>query len=206
MSVWVTEPEISKILHRIIKPGCICLEIGACCGEHTPSLSKLVGEGKVISIEPATYNIDHIRKMQLPNVTMIEAAASDFIGQADLYHGRGGSNFEFNLRGKDVCGNKTKPYKQVEVITVDSLLDDSRCDVMMVDVEGHAGKVLRGASKTINTYQPYLVLEVHDDGEWKEIQEVIDYKFYNLRLEEISSRSYFTLAIPPSKSINELRT
>lgn len=205
MSIWVPEPEVDRILRKIIKPGYVCLEVGACCGEHTTLLSKLVGnKGKVISIEPAAYNIDHIRKLKLPNVTMIEAAASDFSGQADLYHGRGGSNFEFNLRGEDVCGNKTKTYKSVEVKTIDDILDGGRCEIMLIDVEGHAGKVLRGAKKTIDSYQPCLILEVHDNGEWKEIRETIDYKFYNPKLEETSERSYFTLAIPPSIDVRRL--
>lgn len=200
------EKEVADILQKIIKPGNTCIEVGACCGEHTPHLSDLVGEGRVISIEPAAYNMDHIRKLQLPNIETHEVAVSDFTGQADLFHGRGGSNFEFNLRGEDVCGNKTKPYKQVKVITIDGLLNNACCDIMLIDVEGHAGKVLRGAIKTISACQPYIILEVHDNGEWKEIQEAINYKFYNLKLEEISERNYFTLAIPPSKSIVELGT
>jgi FkbM family methyltransferase len=173
-SPWL-EPELAG-LPELVRPGGVCVDVGAAAGLYTLMLSDLVGPaGRVHSVEPLSFAHPVWSRLlgarDRPNVhrhTLAlsaqpgETALSVPIGRLGPVTGRSfltwqtdgvGSNAEF-LDHADVL---------VPVDTLDHLCHRAgmtRLDFVKIDVEGAELHVLRGGAHTIETLKPALLLEI----------------------------------------------
>ena len=173
-SPWL-EPELAG-LPELVRPGGVCVDVGAAAGLYTLLLSDLVGPaGRVHSVEPLSFAHPVWSRLlgarDRPNVhrhTLAlsaqpgETALSVPIGRLGPVTGRSfltwqtdgvGSNAEF-LDHADVL---------VPVDTLDHLCHRAamtRLDFVKIDVEGAELHVLRGGAHTIETLKPALLLEI----------------------------------------------
>ncbi|CAK0866962.1 unnamed protein product [Prorocentrum cordatum] len=163
------------ILLRLTSPGDTFVDIGANVGAVTVPLAAHVGqEGTVYSFEPFRqvfqYLNANVAVNGLANVHTFQYALSDaskaprtirapaptlLAGQnAGMYGVFQGASTEPNQQT-----SKTRErLEDVNVRTLDSF-QLPRVDVIKIDVEGHAARVLEGAAETLLAHRPILWFE-----------------------------------------------
>jgi FkbM family methyltransferase len=147
------EPELGH-LDDICGRGGVMVDVGAWYGPWSRRLARRAD--RLVALEPTSRHVT-LRQMLPGNAEVVQAAASDHSGEAELWSvGRGdGAEGLSSLQKRDVHGNSVT----VPVITIDDL-DISGVTFMKIDVEGHELAVLRGAAQTILRDRPRLLLEV----------------------------------------------
>jgi FkbM family methyltransferase len=165
-------------LQKLIKPGDIVFDIGANIGAHTLGLAQSAGpDGKVYAFEPTDLAFEKLKQNLALNPELskrtdarqilladdpsapreTEIYASWPLGAADDFvHPKHRGQLVTTLRAR--------------VDTVDRFVEREsieRLNLMKIDVDGHEYSVLRGAVKTVEKFQPVLVMEmcpyVHDE-------------------------------------------
>ncbi|WP_079063413.1 FkbM family methyltransferase [Streptacidiphilus griseoplanus] len=165
-------------LRPLVRPGAVCLDIGAEYGLYTWTLSALAGpRGAVHSFEPlpgpARWLSTTAALLGCGNVTVHRTALGERSHQGTMslprrrllpVHGRAyltegatgpGPNTEFAV---------SRPVP-TQVRTVDELCDRLRLrkvDFIKADVEGAEAAVLAGARNTLLRDRPALLLEIED--------------------------------------------
>lgn len=160
-----------EFLKKIIKPGDICIDIGANVGEHLYVLSKLVGNnGKVIGFEPSSEAFEIlqaiIKKTKLRNVEVFKIGlgnkkeTKEFITPIDEY---GVPNLSLtHIKNKETKSNGL--VEKVEITTLDDLMIQNplleKTKFMNCDVEGYELMVLEGGMKFISKVKPIILVEI----------------------------------------------
>jgi FkbM family methyltransferase len=147
------EPELGR-LDEISGSGGVMIDVGAWYGPWSRRLARRAD--RLVALEPTSRHL--VLRQALPsNAEVIQAAASDHTGRAELWSvGAGdGADGLSSLRKQDVHGNSVT----VPVVRIDDL-ELTGVTFMKVDVEGHELAVLRGAAQTIQRDRPRLLLEV----------------------------------------------
>jgi FkbM family methyltransferase len=147
------EPELTRAIMDVIKPGMTCYDCGANAGYFTLLFSKLVGPGgRVFAFEPLPKNAHHIRRHvemnKCANVSVLEVALAGQTGTARFHSDASKSHL-----GND--GDIT-----VECRNIDSLGLPAP-DVMKIDVEGAELSLIEGAMTTIRHYRPVIFMSLH---------------------------------------------
>jgi FkbM family methyltransferase len=149
----------SNLMKRHLRPGSICFDIGAQAGYHTLYASTMVGpKGRVFAFEPAPRNIANIKKHvainHLVNVTLVEAAVSDFDGVS-----------HFDCSGSAVAGHLSENGTlAVRTISLDHEINCSALpepDYIKIDAEGAELRILEGARGLLTRRHPTLSVETH---------------------------------------------
>lgn len=161
------EPAITNLFKEIIKPGDVCLDIGANIGWFTTLFQKLVGEkGEVHAFEPVPPTFEKLKrniKLNEPpaNVTANNLALGDVEKQIDLHifpnlpHGHASiSTFD-----QEDFVSYSSP-----MITLDAYLSAQKIDnvnLVKMDIEGAELMMLKGASKLFSQKNlPVLEIEM----------------------------------------------
>ena len=154
-----------KFLSSCLKPGMICIDVGAHYGFYTLHMARLVkNAGKVIACEPSKKNRNKLERNVLTNsfnqVVILPSAISNKKGTASLFFN------SYNTGGNTLLHQHSTCYKEqtkVDVETLDDVVSNlkiSRLDFIKVDVEGNEYAVLGGAVETIRTFLPVILIEL----------------------------------------------
>lgn len=163
-------------LASVVRPGSVCLDVGAAAGLYTVVLSHLAGpSGEVHSVEPLEFAHPVWRRVlgyrTRANVRHYTLAlgAEPGSGVMSVPFGRRvavtGRSF---LTGKSSgLGPNTEFVRHEEVPvaveTLDALVDRTgltRLDFIKIDVEGGELHVLQGGQHTIEQFRPALLVEI----------------------------------------------
>lgn len=172
------EPNISRTIERILKPGDTFLDIGENIGYHTLLGSRLVGPaGRVIAIEASPRIFDvlarHLAENGAANVDPINVAVSDRAGTLTLYDGGA-----FNLGSATTLPSRGLPaIGTVQALPLDQILspaDRSRIRLIKMDVEGAEPQILRQILADLGSFprDMDLIVEVSprdNRPEWEDI-------------------------------------
>src|SRR5712664_1219859 len=149
----------------ILRYGSLFIDAGAHVGMWTLPASKYYTQ--IIAIEPTPKIARKLRKNlslnKIENVTVVEMALSDKVGNAKFYRWPDGAMGNA-LQADPV--NYTEDYGKgvedgiVQTLTIDSLELDS-LDCVKLDVEGEEYNAILGGIKTIRKHHPRLVIEIH---------------------------------------------
>ena len=175
------------------------------CEAFEKSVSELFGgQGVKVVIDGGAYKGDTVKTFlgSLPDVETIIASEPDPGSFTKLKEsvpdGRvkpvktalSSSNGEVlfsssSSRGAGISGSSKRSKKiPVEKTTVDSLLSGRKCDLIKLDVEGDEREALLGASETIKSQSPGLIVSLyHRTDDLFDVPEMIkelkgDYEFY----------------------------
>lgn len=188
------EPEVSRVISRLLSPGMVVVDVGANLGLYTLLASMRVGPaGQVHSFEPAPVQFHHLslnlRLNRVSNVVANNMALADHRGTRTLYLSTGWNQGTHSL-GR--AAESVSPCT-VSCATLDDYADERglhRIDLMKADVEGAELLVLSGARKTIDRLRPGLVLLEADEGycralgystrDVKAFLELFGYRLYRL--------------------------
>jgi FkbM family methyltransferase len=145
------EPELACLATWAPRGG-TAVDVGAWYGPWTARLSALAD--RVVSIEP-NPELAALVRAAFPAAYVVEAAASDHDGDAQLWLPPGGRGAEGTASLERTGGRAIT----VRRLTIDGL-GLSGVRFIKMDIEGHEAAALRGAEQTIRRDSPMLVLEL----------------------------------------------
>jgi FkbM family methyltransferase len=149
----------SALMKQHLRQGNVCFDIGAQAGYHTLYASSRVGpSGRVVAFEPVPKNVANIKKHvamnHLANVTVVEAAISDFDGVSHFDYGR-----------SSVAGHLAADGElTVRTISLDHEIESGALpepDYIKIDAEGAELRILQGARRLLARRHPTLSVETH---------------------------------------------
>jgi FkbM family methyltransferase len=190
-------------LKNLIKPGDICIDIGAHLGYFTFELSRLAGNnGHVYAIEPMSKFFQTLENLvsdrKLKNIT--------------LYQNAMGADTEFVEMGIPKLNN-VKKYAYARVKSTHSYLeymdsekvknvqgdqlfaDLKKLDFIKCDVEGLELQVFQSFLETIRRFRPVILCELEDPGKRETLLNLLSagsYSIYyleNRKLKPLSNES-----------------
>ena len=168
------EPQIMRLMSRLVRPGHVCLDIGANLGAHTLALAELARGGAVYAFEPSTVNMSflaqNVGRNGLDNVRLQKLALGAQAGTQSFTHLVGMEGCSFltpNDPIEDVLlrswgQNLDRITEDVLVITLDQWAENNmidKIDFVKMDVEGSELSVIEGGTKTLGRFRPPLILE-----------------------------------------------
>jgi FkbM family methyltransferase len=176
-----------------VKRGMTVYDIGANAGQVALFFSKVVGaEGSVFAFEPIAKNIALLRQNLtvncITNVSLHCLALSDSSGQTGFWFDE---QRPTKGRFSELVSPSTTESENilaVETRTLDAFTEagNSLPDLLKIDVEGGAGKVLRGAGKLLAEKGPAIYVELHGEPEAKTTAEELIARGYVIEsLEEV---------------------
>lgn len=156
-------------LEKIIRPGFVCLDIGANLGYYSVALSRLAGsEGQVLAVEPipafqAIWQ-DNVKRSGIRNLTLLPYALGGQnttvqMGTPErdglLHHGM----------TKVAASNPNEHYARTYDVPMripdDLLAHLPRLDFVKCDVEGFEFEVFRHMQATLRRFQPLIQTELN---------------------------------------------
>ena len=160
------EPELAY-LKRVLAPGSVFVDAGACYGIYTLAASAIVGRrGRVIAFEPAARAFVVLQhNLELNGVTNVRpypAALTEKQSRTWLYRH---PNVGCDSLGRD--GSFTDYGEEVATESLDGVLRQlptRSVDVMKLDVQGAEELILRGALATLRAHHPVVIFEVYPEG------------------------------------------
>jgi FkbM family methyltransferase len=160
------EPDVSATVRGILTRGATLVDIGANIGWFSLLGASVVGpSGRVLAIEPNPRNATLLRESAkdngFDNIDVLAVALAERAGAAALE--TDGSNG----RVIPIDGPPSETVEASFVVAtypLDALLEQigtRRVDVIKIDVEGAEPLVLRGATRTIAKWRPWLISEFY---------------------------------------------
>lgn len=202
LALGLHEPHILRLLGDYLGPGSVFIDVGAHIGTYTVRASKIVGEkGLVIAFEPDYRNyynlVTNLQLNKCTNVVPVPLAAYSRDGvilEFMLATGTGHSSL-IHLSRRELL------YKlPVYTVTVDTIVRQVRpktVDLVKIDTEGAEVEVLRGMRRTIERYQPVLIIETHGEEQYKLLPSLLEgYRLRELTMAYINPWNRHVLAEP----------
>ncbi|OLE30385.1 MAG: hypothetical protein AUI36_30190 [Cyanobacteria bacterium 13_1_40CM_2_61_4] len=156
------EPELQKLMVKLIQPGDTAYDVGANYGIHSLLMSRLAGPaGTVCAFEPHpriyASCAENMALNAITNIRLFNAALGEV--RAELPYVEGHHDGAGHI-GDDDNGSEIT----VSCLTIDELVSGHRIpkpDFIKIDVEGFEGRVLAGASSTVRSCHPTLAIDLH---------------------------------------------
>lgn len=212
------EPATASALKRLTQRGMTVLDIGANIGCHTCLLAQLAYPGTVIAFEPMPWPrkklLKNIAMNGLRNVVVENFGLTDKDSGPATVHFR--SSWQWSSRKARSGENPDSRRPAVlDFMTLDSYAarhDVKNIGLIKLDVDGYEMRVLRGATETLQTFRPILVVEFCHyslDAVGDSLSDLIDllsamgYKIYREdTLLEFPAKAEILESIPADASIN----
>jgi len=149
------EKDAQEFITRRIGPGRTVFDVGGHIGFMALLFSSL--GARVLTFEPSPVNYARLQRNLSLNpkrqVIAIHAGAWDVSGTAML------------IEGGSMSSISTEGHVPIQLVRLDEVCaEQGYPDFLKIDVEGHAGSVLRGASKLLERL-PDLLIELHSTEE-----------------------------------------
>jgi FkbM family methyltransferase len=164
------------LLGRVVRPGMVCVDVGAAGGAHLLLMARRVGAaGRVLGFEPRPGSLRALRRI----VRLAGVADRTELHQLALAEGEGHLPLRIpivptraHLPGTTVDRAGTAafanlPHREITVPTrrLDDVVADAgleRLDVLKIDVEGAELTALAGAGETLDRFRPLVLVEADD--------------------------------------------
>lgn len=146
-----------------IPEGGTVIDCGALCGDHSYAYSQKLGKkGTLIAIEPceAAFSCLAFNAQAFPSVTICVPCAVSNAHGGVVFHKLN----EDNAGASIVDIIKSEGSSEVRTVSIDGLIEDGkirRLDFCKIDCEGWELKILQGAKKSIEKFQPKLLIEIN---------------------------------------------
>lgn len=219
------EPETSRTLEILCKPGDIVIDIGANVGSHALPMARLVGSsGRVYAFEPVPWAMAKMKRNISLNgfvnlVTEQLALSDENLGQVEMEFR---ASFKIGAaRGVDESGKIDEGWWNecdkvlTKIQTLDSYIAENainRVDLIKLDVDGFEGKVIRGALDALSRLKPVIIMELAPA--WLEMRgdsclavvgqlRELGYRcFEEVTFEEFLDPENLIREIPPGRGVN----
>ncbi|MCK9458608.1 MAG: FkbM family methyltransferase [Proteobacteria bacterium] len=158
----------NSITIAILRPGDVCIDVGANIGFYTLMMSKAVGRsGLVYAFEPVPETFNYLQQVvqttHSTNIETFQMAMSNKVGVGKLiYNGIGDLCACVAGEGYYAPNLNRAPQGQVNLTTLDVFVKKrkfSRLDFIKTDCQGADLQVLEAGKKTINEFRPKIICE-----------------------------------------------
>lgn len=159
----IHEPKTTELLARLSQEAENIIDVGANLGWFT-CIAASISDGTVHAFE---LDKDNLRRLntnvslnELQNVKVDHAAVTDSEGHISYWKKPGSPDVGYGFaRGRE--GGRERI--QVDATTLDRYTEDhcQSVELIKIDVEGAAQRVLEGGQQTIREFHPHILLEVH---------------------------------------------
>lgn len=205
------EPELCTVIRSIVRPGWVCVDVGANIGVISHLLAHLVGPtGRVVAFEAFHKNAVLLKRMVnwsgLAHLITVEnVAVSDGVqAEVFLFPGRASSSEEWNIVGHDVEGGATDAVLRIPATSLDAYFPPGLpLHFVKIDIEGAGAMAFRGMSRILREARPVLLIEFHDECEWRGREDLFSagYDLYDMKGRRLDpkvdmARVYHCLACP----------
>jgi FkbM family methyltransferase len=168
----IFEPEETKSIMGLVKPGDRFLDIGANVGYYTVLVAELVEPaGRVFAVEPNEKNFEILVANTLSwqeegRVEVFQTALSDETGSANLFLNSRNCGMH-RLYSSVVCTHESVP---VTVVRGDELQLEP-LDFIKIDIEGYEPRAMRGLKQTLlnsphvkilSEFSPFSMMEANE--------------------------------------------
>ncbi len=178
------EPLVVDAIRRMVKPGAVCLDVGANIGTHTLVMAWATGpSGRVIAVEPhprmAARLRENVALNRLGHVTVVEAALSDHDGPVS-FHAVPADASRTGISSLQPVAEGTTEKIEVQAISGLTLVREAplpTCDFIKIDVEGHETIVIDQLRPILEQHRPILIFEYrkrHWDRHGGNVETVLD--------------------------------
>jgi FkbM family methyltransferase len=145
-------------LSRLVTPESIVFDVGANFGFYTVLIARqLTSGGRVFSFEPCAQTLSRLRT----NIKLNDLEAVTTVLPVALSNQRGYGYME-NVDGNSGATALASTGERIALNTLDDVCAEhslKRVDIIKIDVEGHEMAVLEGASRTIESSRPIMLVE-----------------------------------------------
>lgn len=155
--------EIAMVFNFIHEEGVI-FDVGAHLGWYSLVLAKKFPKSKIFAFEPVepTYQVleNNIKNNGLANVTPVHLGLSDSKGEAFFYYSELGSTLSSQ---ENVLNFDTYNRMQCNLIRLDDFISSETIEkitLIKCDTVGNDFFVLKGAKKSLQKFNPILMLEL----------------------------------------------
>jgi FkbM family methyltransferase len=163
------EVRLTRFLIRTLVDDDVFFDVGANFGFYSLLAAEFIKSGRICSFEPVPYVFEGLARNARSagkNVRAVESAVSDRVGVLDFDQAPAcrhtGSTFD--EEGSRVPGAPRFAFKKVKVrsTTLDAFCAQNGLvpTVIKIDVEGAENLVIAGASETLTSASPTVILEV----------------------------------------------
>jgi FkbM family methyltransferase len=176
------EPAVVSEALRLPQTTRIVYDVGANVGYITLAFASTMKDGgKIFAFEPLSSNIEAIKKLTKMNnledrVEVLPLALADTTGkQKFVMWGSSAMHLlESALNGQDTS---CCPSIVVDSTTLDSFvfeLNNPPPHLIKIDVEGAEVRVLEGSLRTLSTYSPSIIMEIHGPANARMVWEALE--------------------------------
>ena len=192
------EPAVTSEISRLSQPSMIAYDVGANVGYMTLALAQsLNNDGYVFAFEPVPSNIEFLRKLCSLNnlddrVAVLPLALGEKPGKQRLVMW-GSSEMHFLESAMNGQDTNHCPSVVVDSTSLDAFVFDLKNqppNLIKIDVEGAEALVLKGAIRTLATYAPMILTEIHgptNAGNVWDILDALNYRWLRLSAKGRSS-------------------
>ena len=160
---WIHEPKTTELLARLSLGAENTIDVGANLGWYS-CIAASISDGTVHAFE---MDMDNLRRLNtnvalngLQNVRVNHAAVTDSEGQVSYWTEPGSAGVAHSFVREN---DDKKERVRVDATTLDRYTADhcQSVDLIKIDAEGAAQKVLEGGKQAIRNFRPHILLEVH---------------------------------------------
>lgn len=178
----------SEILKNILKPSAYvtCADLGAYNGDTAKEmLNDFANVQKIICLEPDSRNFRKLSTFALDENKLEVYEAGAWSCDSVLKMDQSGN------RNANVFSQNSSKLKEVNMRSLDSILDGRSVDYIKFDVEGAEAMAIKGAYNTIVKYEPDMLISMyHRSEDMFELPILVhnicpDYKLYLRRFEYV---------------------
>jgi|GEM_PF-2764932 len=163
------EAEFCRSFVRVLQEPKIVFDIGASIGEWTALAATLVGPQRVHVFEPNLQSWKDIEKVfRLNSLPPAGGIFPGFAANLDAFNPRLLTKAVSRKWPPRISGEHffetLKDKKNIPAIKIDTYCDRLKVvpAVLLIDVEGAEGEVLRGSSEILEQFQPLVFLSLHE--------------------------------------------
>jgi FkbM family methyltransferase len=163
------ERATGALVHRLLGPGDVAIDVGANIGAITLPMAQAVGsEGRVIAFEPTIYGVNRLRRAcELnPWARSVVIAEQFVLGSGTTVGVTGAIPARWPLdRAPDpstIHGGAVESIHGALTGTLDEYMESHRIGpsrLIKIDVDGAESNVIAGASRTIARFRPDIIVE-----------------------------------------------
>lgn len=166
------EPEIVQVLLRALRPGDLCVDVGANVGYFTAIMSQLVGEkGTVIAVEPEEKLLPTLKRTAwlngTHNVTIVEQPLWHSECEVEFWHSKdsmgAGALWNPGLWWENPRTREKPSSTRMQATTLDKLVGDREVRLIKIDCEGAEYNILNAATSVLFR-QSYIIVELNRFG------------------------------------------
>ncbi|GAP96379.1 FkbM family methyltransferase [Leptolyngbya sp. NIES-2104] len=158
------EPKMVQLFKAVATGSEVILDIGANIGCTALLFGELSKEVYAFEPSPTTFQLleKNILNSGLENIALQNTGLGEESGEFTLTFSPANRSGGFVSNQTQIeAGHVTEKITIRQLDEVIQSLNLSQVDFIKIDVEGFEGQVLRGATQTLATYQPIVVLELN---------------------------------------------